>query len=131
VASAKLGGLPFYFPASRLAGSRYPAGTPRVYSGRDTHGRPFRAYRLVIATGAAGEFYGVQGMTWKDPPLLANPDRTRRQGGRTLALYYDGAKLRQVAWRTPNAVYYVTNTLNRRLTNAQLLAIAASLRRLG
>jgi hypothetical protein len=69
-------------------------------------------------------------MTWKDPPLLANPDRVRKQGGRTLLEYFDGARLRQVAWRTPSAVYYVTNTLNRKLTNAQMLAIAASLRRL-
>ena len=131
VATAKLKGLPFYFPTYRLAGSRYPDGTPRVYSDRDTQGRPFRAYRLVISTGDVGEFYGVQGMTWKDPPLLANPDRTRKQGGRTLLLYYDGARLRQIAWRTPNAVYYVTNTLNRKLTNAQMLAITASLHRLG
>jgi LCP family protein required for cell wall assembly len=130
VATPKLGGLPFYFPRSRLAGSRYVDGTPRIYTDRDTHGHPFRAYRLVLGTGAAGEFYGVQGMTWKDPPLLANPDRVRKQGGRTLLLYFDGARLRQVAWRTPSAVYYVTNTLNRKLTNAQMLAIAASLRQL-
>jgi LCP family protein required for cell wall assembly len=130
VATAKLHGLPFYFPRTRLAGSRYVDGTPRIYADRDTQGRPFRAYRLVLATGAAGEFYGVQGMTWKDPPLLANPDRVRKQGGRTLLEYFDGARLRQVAWRAPNAVYYVTNTLNRKLTNAQMLAIAASLRRL-
>jgi hypothetical protein len=131
VAAAKLKGLPFYFPTYRLTGSRYPDDTPRVYSDRDTQGRPFRAYRLVIATGNVGEFYGVQGMTWRDPPLLANPDQTRKQRGRTLLLYYDGARLRQIAWRTPNAVYYVTNTLNRKLTNAQMLAITGSLRRLG
>ena len=31
----------------------------------------------MISTGAPGEYYGVQGMTWRDPPLLANPDRVR------------------------------------------------------
>ena len=45
-------------------------------------------------------------------------------------LFYDGRKLRRVAWRTPRAVYYVSNTLNYKLSNAQMLAIAASLRRL-
>jgi hypothetical protein len=69
-------------------------------------------------------------MTWKDPPLLASPDRIREQNGRKLMLFYDGSKLRQVAWRTPHAVYYVTNTLNRKLSNARMIAIAASLRRL-
>ncbi len=68
-------------------------------------------------------------MTWKDPPLLANPDRVREHKGRRLLLYYDGAKLRRVAWRTPRAVYYVSNTLNYKLSNAKMLAIAASLRR--
>jgi LCP family protein required for cell wall assembly len=130
VASSRLGSLPFYFPGYRLSASRYVEGTPRVYTDRDERGRAYRAYRLVIATGAAGEYYGVQGMTWKDPPLLASPDRVRVRNGRQLQLFYDGARLRLVAWRTPTAVYYVTNTLNRRLTNAQMLSIAASLRRL-
>jgi hypothetical protein len=101
-----------------------------VYSGRDQRGKPFRAYRLVVSTGLVGEYYGVQGMTWKDPPLLAAPDRVRVRNGRRLLLFYDGSKLRMVAWRTRTAAYYVTNTLNRRLSNPQLLAIAASLRRL-
>jgi polyisoprenyl-teichoic acid--peptidoglycan teichoic acid transferase len=130
VASSRLGSLPFYFPELRVSGSMYVAGTPRIYTDRDERGRRFRAYRLVIATGATGEYYGVQGMTWMDAPLLASPDRVRVIGGRRLELFYDGSRLRLVAWRTSGAVYYVTNTLNRRLSNAQMLAIAGSLRRL-
>jgi polyisoprenyl-teichoic acid--peptidoglycan teichoic acid transferase len=130
VASSRLGSLPFYFPELRFTGSTYVTGTPRVYSDRDEQGRRFRAYRLVVATGATGEYYGVQGMTWKDPPLLASPDRVRLVSGRRLELFYDGPRLRVVAWRTRSAVYYVSNTLNRRLSNTQMLAIAGSLRRL-
>jgi polyisoprenyl-teichoic acid--peptidoglycan teichoic acid transferase len=130
VASSRLGSLPFYFPELRFSGSTYVAGTPRVYTDHDERGRRFRAYRLVIATGGIGEYYGVQGMTWRDPPLLASPDRVRVVGGRRLELFYDGSRLRLVAWRTAGAAYYVTNTLNRRLSNAQMLAIAGSLRRL-
>ena len=69
-------------------------------------------------------------MTWKDPPLLASPDLVREHNGRKLLLYYDGRKLRRVAWRTPRAVYYVSNTLNYKLSNRKMLAIAASLKRL-
>ncbi len=69
-------------------------------------------------------------MTWKTPPLLDSPDRVRVINGRRLLLFYDGSKLRQVAWKTPRAVYYVTNTLDRKLSNSKMLAIAASLRRL-
>ena len=31
-----------------------------------------------------GEYYGVQGMTWKNPPLLASPSGTRTVAGRKL-----------------------------------------------
>ena len=129
-ARRRLKTLPFYFPGLRTTGSRYVDDTPRVYSLRDEKGKLRRAYRIVIATGAPGEYYGVQGMTWRNPPGFEQPDRVREVNGRKLLLYYDGARLRQVAWRTPRGFYYVTNTLNRRITNARMLAIAGSLRRL-
>jgi LCP family protein required for cell wall assembly len=130
LASPKLKKLPFYFPEYRVTGSRYANDAPRVYSLRDETGELQRAYRIVISTGAPGEYYGVQGMTWKTPPLLDSPDRVRVINGRRLLLYYDGSKLRQIAWRTPRAVYWVTNTLDRKISNTRLLAIASSLRRL-
>jgi LCP family protein required for cell wall assembly len=130
LAAPRLKKLPFYFPEYRSAGSRYDNDTPRVYSERDEQGELYRAYRIVVYNGAAGEYYGIQGQTWRDPPLLASPDRIRDVNGRKLMLFYDGAKLRQVAWRTPRAVYWVTNTLNRKLSNSKMLAIAGSLRRL-
>jgi len=34
-----------------------------------------------------------------------------------------------VAWRTPQAVYWVSNTLNDSIGNRQMVAIAASLTR--
>ena len=123
--------LPFYYPEYRATGSRYTNDSPRIYSIRDERGKLYRAYRISISTGAPGEYYGVQGLAWKDPPILANPDRVRVQKGRRLLLYYDGAKLRRVAWRTPRAAYYVSNTLNYKLSNARMIAIAASLRRAG
>jgi LCP family protein required for cell wall assembly len=131
LASRRLKKLPFYFPEYRTTGSRYDNETPRIYSERDEQGKLYRAYRIVIYNGAPGEYYGVQGQTWKNPPLLANPDRIREVNGRKLMLFYDGAKLRQVAWKTPRAVYWVTNTLNRKISNTRMLAIAGSLRRLG
>ena len=103
---------------------------PRVYSLRDEKGKLRRAYRIVIATGAPGEYYGVQGMTWRNPPGFEQPDRVSEVNGRKLLLYYDGSRLRQIGWRTPRGFYYVTNTLNRRLSNQRMLAIASSLRRL-
>jgi hypothetical protein len=130
LAAPRLKKLPFYFPEVRTTGSRYPNDTPRVYSLRDEKGDLQRAYRIVISTGAPGEYYGVQGMTWRNPPGFGHPDRVREVNGRKLELFYDGTRIRMVVWRTPRALYYVTNTLNRRLTNERLVAIAGSLRRL-
>jgi hypothetical protein len=54
----------------------------------------------------------------------------RRENGRKLLLFYDGSRLLRVGWKTARGAYYVTNTLGRRIPNARLIAIAASLRRL-
>src|SRR6185503_10711234 len=123
-------GFPFYFPSLRKTGSRYADTKPRVYGIRDGRNKLHRAYRLTLYAGAYGEYYGVQGMSWKYPPILDDPDRVRDVGGRKLMLYYDGSHLRLVAWRTEKAVYWVTNTLTMSISNSRLIAIAGSLRRL-
>jgi polyisoprenyl-teichoic acid--peptidoglycan teichoic acid transferase len=124
--------MPVVVPAKLSAEGTYPASepnapNPRRYVLEDEDGRRHAAYRLVIAEDvAAGQYYGVQGTTWKDPPILAGRHRTQRVGRRTYSLYSDGGRLRLVAWRTPKAVYWVANTLSLELTNAQMLAIADS-----
>ena len=122
--------FPFYFPTLRTNGAAYAGTEPRTYTIRDEQGKKHQAYRLVVSKGIAGEYYGVQGMTWKNPPILDNPDETRRFGSRKLELFYDGRRLRLVAWRTRKAVYWVSNTLSQSLTRRQMLAIAESLTRL-
>jgi LCP family protein required for cell wall assembly len=123
-------GFPFYFPELRKTGSRYANPEPRIYAIKDEQGKAHKAYRLVLYAGSYGEYYGVQGMSWKYPPILDDPDATRTENGRRLQLYYDGRHLRLVAWRTQKAVYWVTNTLTASIPNSRLIAIAGSLRRL-
>ena len=81
--------------------------------------------------GLDGQYYGVQGMTWKSPPILDDASSTTRMRGRTYKLFYDGTRLRLVAWSTPRAVYWISNTLSETLTSKQMLAIARSLTRFG
>ena len=64
---------------------------------------------------------------WKRPP---HPSETRRVGGRTYELHYDGDRLRLVAWRTPRGTYWVSNTLLQNLSEDQMLAVASSAREL-
>ncbi len=131
VLTAKKMKMPFYFPDTITSRSQYVSGTPRVYKIEDENGKRHNAYRITAAVGEPGEYWGVQGLTWRDPPILASPDRVRKlKNGRTLLLYYDGSKLVRVAWKTPRAAYWISNTIGRKVSNARMLAMAASLRRL-
>jgi polyisoprenyl-teichoic acid--peptidoglycan teichoic acid transferase len=122
--------FPFYFPELRTTGAAYAGTEPRIYTIRDEKGKKHEAYRLVVSKGLAGEYYGIQGMTWKNPPILDNPDEMRESNGRRYELFYDGRRLRLVAWRTRRAVYWISNTLSQSLNTRQMLAIADSLTRL-
>ncbi|MEA2284420.1 MAG: polyisoprenyl-teichoic acid--peptidoglycan teichoic acid transferase [Solirubrobacteraceae bacterium] len=123
--------FPVYYPRARLSRGRYLYGKPRVYDVFDRGQHRHRAYRIVVSTGRQGQYYGIQGTNWKSPPILDNPSTTARMAGRTYELFTDGNRLALVAWRTRRAVYWVSNTLSRTLTNSQMLAIARSLGRVG
>ena len=99
---------------ARRASTRSRRATARLPGLPD--GRSRRAY--------VGEYYGLQGTTWKNPPILEGPTETRKIRGRKYELYYDGDRLRLVAWQTGKAVYWISNTLLLSLTNKQMLAIA-------
>jgi polyisoprenyl-teichoic acid--peptidoglycan teichoic acid transferase len=127
--------MPVFVPAQITTKGSYPASTetapnPRRYVLRGPAGHRFAAYRLVLVQDQQqGQYYGVQGTTWKSPPLLAGSHQTRRIGGRTYSLYTNGKRLRLVAWQTPKAVYWISNTLSLDLRNSEMLALAASARR--
>jgi len=146
--AAQLSGLqmPIYFP--RLVKSRslyclnvtgnctqafeppaeYMHSYPRAYLIRDQRRVPHAAYRMTLELNSIlGQYYGVQGTTWKNPPLLASPSGTRTVAGRKLFLYANGGRLTTVAWHTPHAVYWISNTLTTDISNQQMVGIAASL----
>jgi LCP family protein required for cell wall assembly len=123
------GSLPVMYPTVLLNSSQF-AQPPRVYKLRSPEGKKHGAYRMVIRrTNANGEYYGLQGTTWKDPPILDRPTEKRTVGGREYELHFAGDRLRLVAWRTPKAAYWISNTLLQTLTKRQMMAIARSARR--
>ncbi len=83
----------------------------------------------LVLNPVLGQYYGVQGTTWQQAPILDSPGATRTIAGKHLLLYFDGSKLTTVAWRTAHAVYWISNTLTENLSNGQMLGIAASLTR--
>lgn len=120
--------LPIYYPTVFLNGAAADQST-RNYRIETPGGKVERAYRMPITVNSLlGDFYGIQGTTWKDPPILASQSEERKQGGRTFELHYDGDRVRLVAWRTSKAVYWVSNTLRQTLSEQQMLAIARSTR---
>ena len=128
--------LPVYAPALAHAARPLPAAaraSRRPAPLRDP--RPRRPPpRGLPARGRGerdeGQYYGVQGTTWRNPPILDGTHQTARMAGRSYRVYYDGARIRLVAWHTPKGVYWVSNTLSRDLTNRQMLGIARSLTRI-
>jgi LCP family protein required for cell wall assembly len=121
--------IPVYYPASRVPRSLF-AGQPRVYDLKAPGGRTYSSYRMVLKAREVGQYYGLQGTAWKDAPILSGPVEERRRRGRTFEVFKDGDRVRLVAWRTDEAVYWISNTLLQSLSERQMLAIAESTRRL-
>jgi polyisoprenyl-teichoic acid--peptidoglycan teichoic acid transferase len=139
-------GIPIYYPKLIQSSSRYcssssyvcplqtpsPRAYPRAYLLHDRHGAAHYAYRMTLVMNPAlGQYYGVQGTTWMNPPILSSPSGTKTVNGKQLLLFTNGSKLSLVAWKTSQAVYWISNTLTGDLSNSQMVAIAASLTKAG
>jgi len=118
-----------FYPKAAIGGAVYQADDSRAYDIFDRGRKRHRAYRIVVKTSQLGQYYGVQGTTWMAPPILDGPTSSRTMRGRKYDLYKDGGRLRLVAWRTPRARYWVSNSLLHTLSNAQMLGIARSMAR--
>jgi LCP family protein required for cell wall assembly len=128
-AQAKAAGakIPVFFPTGHRPGG-YFADAPRVYGIEGPDGRSYNAFRMVVRSGEVGEYYGLQGTAWRDPPILRSPSESRTIDGRRFDLHYDGDRLRLVAWRTDRGVYWISNTLLQTISEREMLAIARSTR---
>lgn len=125
-------GLPVYFPAVRLSRGGYTeVDGVRAYDIQKSRYSKVRfpAFRLSFFAGEVGQYWGIQGTTWKDAPILKERSSTVKRNGRTLKVYPAGGNYRMVSWSTPNGVYWVSNTVSQTLTKQQMLDIAANLKR--
>jgi polyisoprenyl-teichoic acid--peptidoglycan teichoic acid transferase len=134
-------GMPVYYPRLVPAGARYCTNAtcvigpiansyPRGYLIHDQGGHPHSSYRMTLVMNPVlGQYIGVQGTTWRTPPILDSPTQTRVVGGKRLLLYVNGHKLSVVAWRTGGGVYWISNTLTDDVPNQQMIGMAASFTR--
>jgi len=109
---------------------------------RGSRVRRVRAYR--INTGSDNEpnavkvvfdlggfsYFGIAQTEMKNPPILDGKTGVVSTGGRDYSTFYDGKSLQRLAWRKGKMTYWVTNTLDYRLTDRQMYAIAKSSRTL-
>jgi polyisoprenyl-teichoic acid--peptidoglycan teichoic acid transferase len=126
--------VPIYYPTLLENGSDY-AQKPRVYKingkGDESPLHAQRAaYKWVFSLPTLGDYYGFMGTLWKDPPILANPSEERTIGDRTYKLYYDGDRLRMVAWQTDRGSFWLSNSLIDTIPNQDMLKIAKGFREL-
>ena len=77
------------------------------------------------------QYWQIEETDWTTPPILANPTGKIVHGHRTYLLYSTSGAIQMVAFRTPKAVYWVSNTILNQLSNSTMIAIAESLKPLG
>jgi hypothetical protein len=126
--------VPIYYPTQLEVGSDY-AQKPRVYkiNGKGDESPPHAergAYKWVFSLPTIGDYYGFEGTLWKDPPILDNPTEERTIGDRDYKLFYDGDRLRMVAWQTDRGSFWLSNSFIETVSNADMLKIAQSFRQL-
>ena len=117
-------GFPVYYPKRLTPRSSFAEDTPRTYTITGQDDRRYRAYKMVFFTGFIGEYYGLQGTSWRDPPILQSPSETRRIHGREYLLFYNGDRLRLVGWKTKKASYWISNTLLQSVSAKEMLGVA-------
>jgi LCP family protein required for cell wall assembly len=140
-------GMPVYYPRLIASDSEYcmsitgncnndeePAteyehSYPRQYLIPTQDGTKVHAYRMTLSVNTLlGQYYGIQGVHWSNPPLLNDPTLTKTFRGRTYDIYKDdGGHVTTVAWHRGGNSYWVSNTLTSNLPNHELIGIAESM----
>jgi polyisoprenyl-teichoic acid--peptidoglycan teichoic acid transferase len=123
-----LRGIEIMYPRKLIAGSSFVAPSRYYTIKAGKRKKKYRSFRMVISAGRIGEYYGLQGTSWRDPPILNGPHEDRRVGGRKVQVYYDGPRVRLVAWRESGAVYWISNSLLQRLSLEEMFAIVRATR---
>jgi hypothetical protein len=83
---------------------------------------------LTFQVGQTYEYWQIEESTWKSAPILDNPSFTLVHKGQKYLVYTTGGAVQRIALVTPQATYWVSNTILNELSNSTMLAIAESLR---
>jgi polyisoprenyl-teichoic acid--peptidoglycan teichoic acid transferase len=118
--------------------SAYAHSYPRNYMVTGYRGRKYHAWVMTLLYEAnnpavnglaSGLYFNVQGLAWKNPPLLKPKHETKMVNGKRLLIYSQGGLISTVAWEKSHAVYWIQNTLENTIPNRQMIAMAATFSR--
>jgi len=136
-AARKLGpGFPIFYPTRLPSGAHFVETDPyehvvdpRVYRFKDDSGERHAAYKMVAVMEEPDgyHYFGVQGIQgWEDPPILANPSVTEPIHGREYEIFVDSGAIKMIAWHRGSNTYWISNDLERSLSNEQMVGMARS-----
>ena len=130
------GHFPIYYPTRLPEGAFYVESNPYekvidpyVYNLKDEDGNRHLAYRMVLVMEESDgtHYFGLQGIRgWSDPPIVEDPSLTKEINGREYDIFVEGEDVKMVAWRRGENVYWISNDLQRSLTNDQMIGMARS-----
>ena len=124
--------FPVLYPTVTQHDSEVPSSYPiRAYHIPNAGHHWSSLYAYFDMPGTPGASWGIQETRFTDAPILANPSATRRIGPRTYRFYFNGSHIHMIAFTQSGTAYWVQNTLLDDLSNADMIAIAKSLRPVG
>ncbi|MGB1376786.1 MAG: hypothetical protein ACPG7S_03050, partial [Miltoncostaeaceae bacterium] len=96
----------------------------------NTGGKGPQALKMVFRV-PSGTYWGYQVLDWADPPFLEGRTGVVKTGGREYSTFYDGKNLMRLAWQKDGITYWISNTLDYKLSPEDMYAIAKSARPVG
>jgi len=100
----------------------------RLYTIAQAGGHNNSLYGYWQYNSIPGSYWGIEETRFTGAPILQSPDQTRRLDGRTYQFYFNGSHIHMVAFIQNGTAYWVQNTLIDDVSNADMIAIARSLK---
>jgi hypothetical protein len=121
--------FPLLYPTVTQNDSEVPSSYPvRAYHIPNAGHHWSSLYAYFNMPSTPGASWGIEETRFTDAPILANPSATRKIGPRTYRFYFNGGHIHMIAFIQSDTAYWVQNTLLDDLSNADMVAIAKSLR---
>ena len=121
--------FPLLYPTVTQNDSEVPSSYPvRAYHIPNAGHHWSSLYAYFNMPNTPGASWGIEETRFTDAPILADPSATRKIGPRTYRFYFNGGHIHMIAFIQSDTAYWVQNTLLDDLSNADMIAIAKSLR---